>query len=83
MPQVKIYSTSWCSFCAAEKRFLTAQGVKFEDVNVEADPKAAREMVQLSGQMGVPFTVITREDGTQVGILGFDQPRLSSELQLA
>jgi glutaredoxin len=83
MPQVKIYSTSWCSFCAAEKRFLKAQGVTFDDVNVEADPKAAREMVKLSGQMGVPFTVITRDDGSQVGILGFDQPRLASELQLA
>jgi glutaredoxin len=83
MPKVKIYSTTWCSFCAAEKRFLTSKNVTFEDVNVEADEKAAHEMVELSGQMGVPFTVVTRDDGTQVGILGFNQPALTAELKLA
>ena len=80
---VKIYSTSWCAFCRAEKKFLDAKGVEYHDIDVEADEKAAQEMVKLSGQMGVPFTVVTHSDGTQVGILGFDQPRLSQELKPA
>jgi glutaredoxin len=83
MPQVKVYSTSWCAFCRAEKRFLAEKGVKFQDVDVEADENEAKEMIKLSGQMGVPFTLITKDDGTKVGILGFDQPKLTSELQLA
>ena len=83
MPNVKIYSTTWCAFCKAEKKFLTDKGVKFEDVNVEEDEQAAHEMVHLSGQMGVPFTVITKEDGSRVGIIGFDQPRLTQELGLS
>jgi len=83
MPNIKIYSTTWCAFCKAEKKFLTEKGVKFEDVNVEEDEQAAHEMVHLSGQMGVPFTVITKDDGSRVGILGFDQPRLVQELGLA
>lgn len=83
MPNVKIYSTTWCAFCKAEKKFLTDKGVKFDDVNVEEDEQAAHEMVHLSGQMGVPFTVITKDDGSRVGILGFDQPRLTQELGLA
>ncbi|HEY2004027.1 MAG TPA: glutaredoxin domain-containing protein [Candidatus Saccharimonadia bacterium] len=83
MPNVKIYSTTWCAFCKAEMKFLTEKGVKFEDVNVEADEQAAHEMVHLSGQMGVPFTVITKDDGQKVGIIGFDQPRLTQELGLA
>jgi glutaredoxin len=82
-PHIKIYSTSWCAFCRAEKKFLDQKGVKYEDVDVEADEAAAREMIKLSGQMGVPFTVITRGDDTKVGILGFDQPRLVQELKLA
>ena len=82
MSNVKIYSTTWCAFCKAEKKFLTEKGVKFEDVNVEEDEQAAHEMVHLSGQMGVPFTVITKDDGSRVGILGFDQPRLAQELGL-
>lgn len=82
MPQVKIYSTSWCAFCKAEKKFLDEKGVKFEDVNVEEDESQAKEMISISGQMGVPFTVIKKDDGSQVGILGFDQPRLTKELGL-
>lgn len=82
MPTVKLYTTNWCAFCKAEKKFLTDKGVKFEDVNVEEDEQAAHEMVHLSGQMGVPFTVITKDDGSRVGIIGFDQPRLTQELSL-
>jgi glutaredoxin len=83
MSHVKIYSTSWCAFCKAEKKFLEEKGVKFEDVNVEEDESQAKEMISISGQMGVPFTVIKKDDGSQVGILGFDQPRLTKELGLA
>jgi glutaredoxin 3 len=83
MAKVKIYSTSWCAFCRAEKRFLTEKGVEFNDVDVEADQKEAEAMMKMSGQMGVPYTVITKDDGSTVGILGFDQPRLVSELKLA
>lgn len=82
MTQIKIYSTPWCGFCKAEKRWLDEKGIKYQDVNVEADPAQAREMVELSGQMGVPFTVITHADGHQVGILGFNQPQLTHELGL-
>jgi glutaredoxin len=83
MANVKIYSTTWCGFCKAEKHYLTEHKVKFEDVDVEADTAAAQEMVQLSGQMGVPFTVITKADGSKVGILGFNQPALAAELGLS
>jgi mycoredoxin len=83
MPNIKIYSTTWCAFCKAEKSWLDQQGIKYEDVNVETDEAAAHEMIHLSGQTGVPFTVITRDDGTRVGILGYDQPHLKAELGLA
>ncbi|MDB5178524.1 MAG: Glutaredoxin-like protein YruB family [Patescibacteria group bacterium] len=83
MPKVTIYSTSWCGFCRAEKRFLDEKGVPYQDLNVETDPKAAEEMMKMSGQMGVPFTVITHDDDSKVGILGFNQPQLVKELKLA
>ena len=82
MPQIKIYSTDWCAYCKAEKRFLDEKGVKYQDVNVEADQAEAEAMVKVSGQMGVPVTVITRDDNTQAVIVGFDQPTLVRELQL-
>ncbi len=57
------------------KEYLSRRGVQFTEKNVAADPLAAQEMIQLTGQQGVPVTVI---DGQAV--LGFDQRRLSALL---
>lgn len=83
MPTVKIYSTSWCAFCKAEREFLDTQGVTYEDVNVEEDQTAAEEMIKLSGQMGVPVTRIIHEGGAESLKVGFDQDWLVAELKLA
>jgi glutaredoxin len=83
MATVKIYSTSWCAYCKAEKNFLDERKVPYTDVNVEEDEAAAAEMVKISGQMGVPFTTVTHDDGSTVGVVGFDQDWLSTELKLA
>ncbi len=82
MSKVKIYSTTWCAYCRAEKQFLNSKGVSYEDVNVEEDQAAAEEMIKKSGQMGVPVTLITRDDNTEVVRVGFDQAWLTSELKL-
>ncbi len=83
MSTVKIYSTSWCAFCRAEKRFLDEHNVPYTNVDVEADVHEAQEMIKVSGQMGVPVTVITHDDETKTVIIGFDQHRLSHELKLS
>lgn len=83
MPKIQIYSTSWCAYCKAEMRFLDEKGVKYEDIDVEHDDAAARFMVEMSGQMGVPFTLITHDDGTKAGQVGFDQEWLTTQLKLA
>jgi glutaredoxin-like YruB-family protein len=83
MPQIKIYSTSWCAYCKAEKQFLGEKGVAFEEVNVEEDAAAAEEMVKLSNQMGVPVTRIIHDDDSVAFRVGFDQDWLESELKLA
>lgn len=82
MPHLKIYTTSWCAYCHEEKRFLDQQGIAYTAVDVEADQAAADEMIKLSGQTGVPFTVLTRDDGTEAHVLGFDQAWLTRELKL-
>lgn len=68
---IKIYSTTWCAYCHAAKQYFDKLGVKYQDVNVEQDMAAANEMVQKSGQMGVPVIDI---DGTI--IVGFDRSRI-------
>ena len=69
MAKVKVYSTKTCPWCHKVKEFLEEKKVKFEDIDVGADHKAAEEMVEKSGQMGVPVTdingtIIVTSDGT-------------------
>ncbi len=82
MSQIKIYSTSWCAYCKAEMKFLDEHKVKYEHVDVEADESQAKEMIDLTHQMGVPVTRITHDDGTVAVQVGFDQDWLTSQLKL-
>src|SRR5208337_3873612 len=54
------------------KSFLEKYGVPYENVDVGADEKAARTMIELSGQRGVPVITV----GDEV-IVGFDTQRLN------
>jgi glutaredoxin 3 len=60
-PTITVYSTTSCPYCYMAKDFLTAKGVPYRDVNVGTDRAAAAEMVQKSGQMGVPVIDIDGE----------------------
>ncbi|WFN34000.1 FAD-dependent oxidoreductase [Methanogenium sp. S4BF] len=70
MPNVTIYSTEGCQYCRLTKGYLSRLGVPFTEVDVGRDRSAAEEMVKLSGQYGVPVTVVDGEV-----IVGFDVAR--------
>ncbi|PWR70119.1 FAD-dependent oxidoreductase [Methanospirillum lacunae] len=72
MPQVTVYSTQNCPYCRLAKAFLDRYGVEYRSIDVGVDRTAAKEMVEKSGQYGVP--VITVDDEV---IVGFDSNRLS------
>jgi len=69
---IKIYSTPVCPHCVLAKEYLKQNNIDFEEVNVAVDQKAAEEMVQKSGQMGVPV-IIVEKDGEERIILGFNK----------
>lgn len=71
MPQVTVYSTQNCPYCRLAKAFLDRYGVEYRSIDVGVDRKAAKEMVELSGQYGVPVITV----GDEV-IVGFDSNRL-------
>ena len=74
---VKIYTTTTCPYCVMAKRFLKENNVKYEEVNVQENRDAAEEMIEKSGQMGVPVIDV---DGTI--IVGFDKKALEKALKL-
>ncbi|HPY59606.1 MAG TPA: FAD-dependent oxidoreductase [Methanospirillum sp.] len=71
MSEVTVYSTQNCPYCRLAKAFLDRNNVPYRSVDVGIDRKAAKEMVELSGQYGVPVIVA----GDEV-IIGFDTDRL-------
>jgi glutaredoxin 3 len=76
-PKVRIYTTTNCPYCHMAKDFFIENKVKFEENNVEDDPEAAQEMVEKSGQTGVPVIEI----GNKI-ITGFDREALKKALKI-
>ncbi|MFH1749728.1 MAG: glutaredoxin family protein [bacterium] len=79
--KIKVFSTPTCPYCQIVKDFLAKNSIKFEDVNVDKDEKTAKELIDISGQMGVPVTVFEKEDGEKQIIIGFDQAALEDALK--
>ena len=75
MSDIKVYSTPTCPYCHMLKDFLKEKGVEFQDINVAEDVEAAKQMVEKSGQMGVPQTEINGKI-----IIGFDKSAIEKEL---
>ena len=80
MPKITIYTTTTCPFCKMQKDYLTEKNIDFTEILVDQNPDAAQKMIEMSGQLGVPFTVIETEDGQRVQILGFDREKLDETL---
>lgn len=75
--QVTIYSTPACHFCHAAKDFFNANNVAFDDYNVATDIEKRKEMMDMTGQMGVPVIRI----GNDV-IIGYDEAKIKELLAL-
>ncbi len=72
---IKVYSVEWCGPCNKVKKYLASKGMDFEVVTV-ADAKEDRDIVQeISGQRGVPVTVINEDI-----IVGFDKAQIDNAL---
>lgn len=72
---VKVYSTKTCPHCVRAKEYLEDKNIEFEEIDVSEDQEKAREMVDLTGQMGVPVLVIDGEV-----IVGFDRAKIQKAL---
>ncbi len=72
---VEIYSTASCHFCHMAKEWMTANHIPFVDYNVGEDMEKRKEMVEMTGQMGVPVIKI----GNDV-MVGFNQDQMAKLL---
>ncbi len=72
---VEIYSTPTCHYCHLAKDWMNEKNIKYVDYDVTVDPARAREMVEITGQRGVPVIKI----GNDV-IIGFNQAKMEELL---
>ncbi|MBI4117791.1 MAG: glutaredoxin family protein [Parcubacteria group bacterium] len=80
MVKIDIYTTPTCVYCKMAKDYFKEQGVAYTEHDVAADSAAAEEMVQKSGQMGVPV-ILVNKGGKEEMIIGFDKARIESILK--
>lgn len=83
MQKITIYSTATCGFCKMLKSYLQSKNIAYEEKHADLDKKLAEELFEKSGQLGVPFTIVENEDGTEEKILGFDRARIDQVLGIA
>ncbi len=75
--RVTVYSTPTCTYCTQIKKYLDEKAIKYSDIDVSKDQKAAEQMVKRSGQQGVPQTDINGQV-----VIGFDRIKINKLLNL-
>ena len=79
--QVIIYSTATCPYCKMLKDYLSEKRIAYSEKLIDQNEQAQKEMAGLSnGFLGVPFTIISLDNGTKENVLGFDKGKLNSLL---
>ncbi len=80
---ITIYSTTTCSSCHVLTEWLDKQGIAYEKKITDTDPALMMEFMSVNdGMIGVPFTVIKKDDGSEVKISGYDQGKFKEALSL-
>lgn len=74
--EIKVYSTPTCPYCKMAKTYLDEKGIKYQDLDVTQNAAAKDEMIEKSGQMGVPVITVDSEL-----VIGFDRERLENLLK--
>lgn len=78
MPKnITIFTTNTCAYCGMVKKWLGAKGYTYEEVNIDEHPERQAEALQVSGQLAVPVTVVTKQDDSQEVVVGFNLAQLA------
>lgn len=77
---VTIYTTNTCAYCVMVKKWLNSKGQEYQEVNLDEKPELRQEIIDMSGQMAVPVTVVSGDDGQQDITVGWNPGKLAAAL---
>jgi glutaredoxin len=75
--KITIFTTNTCAYCVMVERFLDMKGLKYEVINLDERPELQQEVLEMSGALTVPVTVVTKQDDSQEVVVGYNIPRLA------
>ncbi len=79
MPKnIIIYTTNTCAYCVMVKKWLGTKGLGYEEINLDEHPELQKDAFELSGQLAVPVTVITKDDDTKEVVVGYNLAKLAT-----
>ncbi len=74
---ITIFTTNTCAYCVMVKKWLQAKGHSYDEVNLDTNPERQKEAFELSGQLAVPVTIVTKDDESQEVIVGYNLAKLA------
>ncbi len=74
---ITIYTTNTCAYCVMVKKWLTSKQISYDEVNLDDSPERAKEALEISGQLAVPVTVVTKADDSKEVIVGYNLAKLA------
>lgn len=77
MKNVTIYTTPTCHYCKVAKTFFADNNIEFTNKDVTTNKEFANEMINKSGQMGVPVIFVDNEM-----VVGFNEQKLRELLEI-
>lgn len=78
MPKnITVFTTNTCAYCVMVKKWLDAKGLSYETVNLDETPERQKEAFEISGQLAVPVTVVTKEDDSKEVVVGYNLAKLA------
>ncbi|KGA96359.1 YruB family glutaredoxin [Alkalihalobacillus alcalophilus ATCC 27647 = CGMCC 1.3604] len=76
MNQITVYTSNHCRYCVMLKNFLSDQNISYQEVNVETNPATMQQLVEKTGQLGVPQTEVNGQ-----WVVGYDPNSIMSALK--
>ena len=74
---ITIFTTNTCAYCAMVKKFLDMKGMSYDVVNLDEHPDRQEEVLQMSGALTVPVTVVTKQDDSKQVVVGYNLSQLA------
>jgi len=75
---ITIFTTNTCAYCVMVKKWLGSKGFEYQEVNLDTSPERQAEAFEISGQLAVPVTVITKDDESREVVVGYNISKLAS-----